>query len=320
MTDQDAVYVGVDVARDKLDIARSDTGEAVNFSNNAEGIAGLLALLEEAGPTLVVIEATGGYERDALHAMLDAGVPAALAQPAHVRHVAKALGVLAKTDAIDARVLVEFARLAGPRLCAKRSANTEELEALVTCRRQLVESRTVHTNQLSHTRSAAAKRSIEAVLGAVREQIKGLDRRIEELIESDDDLSGPDKLLRTIPGVGAVLSATLLAELAELGTLGGAQISALVGVAPYNRDSGRMRGKRAIRGGRASVRSALYMATLTASRCNPVIRAFIERLRAAGKPWKVALVAAMRKLIRYINVMIRDRIEWTDLDVVKKRA
>lgn len=314
------VIVGIDVARDTLDLARSDTGEVVTLANKERGIAELLGVLADARPGLVVIEATGGYERDALDAMLDAGIPVALAHPAHVRHMAGALGVLAKTDAIDARVLIAFGRHAAPRLAEKRSENREELGALVTCRRQLIETRTAQRNQLEQTRSDAARRSLGAVLASVETQIKGLDGEIARLIGSDDDLSGPDRLLRSIPGVGAVLSATLLAELAELGSLAGGQISALVGVAPYNHDSGRMRGRRSVRGGRASVRSALYMAALTASRCNPVIKGFVTRLRGNGKPWKVAIVAAMRKLIRYINVMVRDRIEWSELDVVRKMA
>lgn len=319
-TPKEAPLVGIDVAKYKLDVARSDTGEVVTTTNNAKGIAKLVSQIVELRPRLVVIEATGGYERAALDALLDAGVPVALAQPAHVRHMAKALGVLAKTDAIDARVLIEYARHAAPRLAEKRSKNREELEGLITCRRQLVESRTLHRNQLGVTRSTPARRAIEAVIESIDAEIEGLEERVRTLIESDDDLSTPDKLIRTIPGVGPVLSATLLAELLELGSIGGAQISALVGVAPFNRESGRMKGRRAIRGGRASVRSTLYMAAVTAIRCNPVIRAFADRLKAAGKPSKVVIVAAMHKLIRYINVMIRDRIEWSQLKVVQKLA
>jgi len=271
-------------------------------------------------PGLIVIEATGGYVRPALDALLDAGLPVALAQPAQVRHLAKSLGVLAKTDAIDARVLVTYARHAAPRLAEKRSKNRVELEALVTCRRQLISVRTEQRNQLETTRSGSARRALESVLKAVQSQIDSLDTQIRALIESDDEMNGWDRLLRTVPGVGPVLSATLLAELIELGAVGRAQISALAGVAPYNCDSGRIRGRRAIRGGRPAVRSALYMAAVTAIRCNPVIGAFANRLKETGKPSKVVIVAAMRKLLTYLNAMLRDGLEWSQLKVVQNFA
>lgn len=316
----ESILVGIDVSKDKLDTARSDTGEIVTLANNERGIAKMVDALRAAAPSLIVIEATGGYEQPALEAMLDAGLPVALAQPAHVRHMAKALGILAKTDAIDARVLVTYARHASPRLAEKRSKNRVELEALVTCRRQLIQVRTEQLNRLGSTRAKAARRAVQAVLDAINKQIKDLDEQIRALIESDDDMNRWDRIVRSVPGVGAVVSATLIAELAELGALGRAPISALVGVAPFNRDSGRHRGRRAIRGGRPSVRSALYMAAVTAIRCNPIIRAFAQRLKQAGKPNKVVIVAAMRKLIAIINAMIRDRVEWNQLKVVQKLA
>ena len=219
--------------------------------------------------------------------------------------------------AIDARVLVTFARHAEPRLAEKRSKNRVELEALITCRRQLIKVRTEQRNRLGVTGAVSARGAIEAVLGTIDEQVDGLDVQIRKLIESDDDMNFWDKLIRTVPGVGPILSATLLAELVELGSLGGGQISALAGVAPFNRDSGRMRGTRAIRGGRSSVRSTLYMAAVTAIRCNPVIKIFAERLKAAGKPNKVVIVAAMRKLLTILNAMVRDRLEWSQLKIVQ---
>lgn len=314
------ILVGIDVAKDKLDVARSDDARVVTISNTGEGIAELLALLRTLKPTLVVIEATGGYERPALDAMLDADLPVALAQPAQVRHMAKALGILAKTDAIDARVLVAYARHASPRLAQKRSANRAELEALVTCRRQLIGVRTEQRNRLGVTCAAPARRAIEAVLETLDRQIDALDTQIRALIEDDDDLGRWDRLLRTVPGIGPIASATLLAELLELGAVGRTQISALAGVAPFNRDSGGLRGRRAIRGGRPRVRSVLYMAAVTAIRCNPVIRPFAERLRAKGKPPKVVIVAAMRKLLTILNAMIRDQVEWSQLKIVQKLA
>lgn len=314
------LLIGIDVAKDKLDLARSDRDEILTVANAQAGIEQLVTQLCQWQPTLIVIEATGGYERAALDAMLEAGLPVALAQPAHVRHLAKALGILAKTDAIDAKVLVTYARHAAPRLAEKRSKNRVELEALVTCRRQLIKSRTEQRNRLGVTRAASARKAIQSVLNAIEQQVKQLDQQIRSLIESDNEMNGWDRLLRTVPGVGLVLSTTLLAELIELGAVGRAQISALVGVAPFNRDSGRFKGKRAIRGGRPEVRSALYMAALTAIRCNPVIRLFADRLKAAGKPPKVIIVAAMRKLVTILNAMVRDRLEWSQLKIVQQLA
>lgn len=317
---QDELFIGIDVAKDTLDLARSNADDTTTFSNNVRGIKELLVLLRRVKPALIVIEATGGYEQPALEAMLDADLPVALAQPAHVRHMAKGLGVLAKTDSIDAHILVKFGRHAAPRLAEKRSKHRVELEALITCRRQLIKVRIEQRNRLDVTRFKSASRAIEKVLKTVQDQIDSLDAQIRKIIESDDDLNRWDRLLRTVPGVGAVLSTTLLAELIELGAVGRTQISALVGVAPFNRDSGRFRGKRKIQGGRPAVRSALYMATITAIRCNPVIRAFAQRLKAAGKPPKVAIVAAMRKLITLLNAMMRDQLEWQQLKVVQKMA
>lgn len=324
MNSPQPVLVGIDVAKDKLDMARSDSDEVLTFPNTQKGVADLVERLTDAGPELIAIEATGGYERLALDAMLDAGLPAALAQPRHVRHMAHALGVLAKTDAIDARVLVEFARHARPRLAEKRSKNRAELEALVTCRAQLVKVRTEQRNRLGQTGSAVARRAIEAVLGSIEKQVGDLERRIAELISSDDDLSGPDRIMRSVPGVGPMLSATLLAGLSELGRLTGAQISALAGVAPFNHDSGRMKGRRSSRGGRPFrrpfIRTVLYMATVASIRCNPVIAAFADRLKSAGKPGKVVIVAAMRKLLTILNAMLRDGLLWNQLKIVQNLA
>ena len=314
---ESSILVGIDVAKDKLDVARSDDDRVVTIPNTDRGIAELCAMLRKVKPTLVVIEATGGYERPALDAMLDAELPVALAQPAHVRHLAKALGILAKTDEIDARVLIAYAKHASPRLTRKRSENQAELDALVTCRRQLIKVRTEQRNRLGMTRASSARGAIKAVLETIDQQVEALDTQIRALIESDDEMNGWDKLLRSVPGVGLIVSATLLAEMFELGTVSRTQISALAGVAPFNRDSGRYNGKRAIRGGRPQVRSVLYMAALTAMRCNPIIRRFTDRLKAKGKANKVVIVAAMRKLLTILNAMIRDRLDWNQLKIVQ---
>jgi transposase len=316
------LFVGIDVAQAKLDLARSDSDRTLTFTNDAAGVARLLDSLPRPSPsassvTLVVVEATGGLERRVLDALLDAGLPVALVNPGRVRHFAIGIGVLAKTDPIDARVLLEFARRAEPRLSVKRSANRVELDALVTCRRQLVHVRTEQTNRRGRTASKPALKAIDAVQKTLDKQIADLDRQIRTLIDSDDDFRGIEQLLTSVPGVGAVLSATLLCELAELGGVGRGTVAALVGVAPFNHDSGKMKGKRAIFGGRAGVRSVLYMATVAAIRCNPVIKAFYARLKEAGKPAKLAIVACMRKLLAILNAMIRERLSWSELHLVK---
>jgi transposase len=313
------LFVGIDVAKDKLDLARSDAADAIlTVANDAAGIAEVVATLAAARPAVIVVEATGGLERPLVDALLDAALPVALVNPGHVRHFAKGLGILAKTDAIDAKVLMSFARLAAPRLLQKRSANRAELEALLTCRRQLVHVRTEQTNRRGVTASKAAVRSIDAVLKTLKRQILELDRQIAKLIEGDDDLNHLDRLLRSVPGVGAVLSGTLLCELAEIGTVGRRELSALAGVAPFNDDSGRRdKGKRRIRGGRTSVRCVLYMATIAAMRFNPVIRRFGGRLKQAGKQKKVAIVACMRKLLSILNAMVREGLTWDQLKLVR---
>jgi transposase len=333
MTDSasSSIFVGIDVAKDKFDLARSDSPQILTVANNPDGIRQIVDSLrltkpegkasaaegKASAPAIIVVEATGGLERPVLNALLDADLPVALVNPGQVRHFAKGLGILAKTDAIDARVLVEYARLASPRLAEKRTKNQTELNALVTCRRQLTRTRAEQTNRRGSTSSRAAIKAIDAVLKTVNKQIEDLDKQIRKLIESDDDMDSIDKLLRTVPGVGAVLSSTLLAELNELGRTDRRQISSLVGVAPFNRDSGQSRGKRSIRGGRTDVRSVLYMVTVTALRCNPVIMAFADRLKKNGKFSKVVITACMRKLLGFLNAMIRDRLSWNQLKVAQ---
>jgi transposase len=311
------VFVGIDVAKDKLDLARSDSVELIAVANDGQGIARVVRELTAARPTRIVVESTGGLERPLLEALLDANLPVALVNPARVRHFAIGIGTLAKTDPIDARVLVKFAQLAEPRLAQKRTENQAELDELVTCRRQLTAARTAQANARLTTRSGDAQKSIDAVLKELDKQVELLDRKIRKLIDSDDDFKHLDGLLRSVPGVGPVLSATLLAELRELGTTDRRQITALVGLAPFNHDSGKSTGRRAIRGGRTSVRCVLYMAALAAIRFNPVLSRFADRLRRTGKRAKVIIVACMRKLLALLNAMIRDNLTWTELRVVK---
>jgi len=310
------LFVGIDVSKTTLDAARSDTGQIQQFPNTAAGIRQLVAWIP-AAVTRIVLEATGGLEQPALDALLDARLPVARVNPGKVRHLAKGLGILAKTDAIDACLLMEFARLAEPRLAQKRSEKQAELDALVTCRRQLVAAKTDQTNQFHTTTSPFAKKALRTVLASLEKQIKRLDKQIASIIDSDDDMKNRDGLLRSAPGVGPVLSSAILARLPEAGATDRHQIAALVGVAPFNHDSGTHRGKRAIRGGRADLRSVLYMATQIAIMHNPLIRNMARRLEKTGKLPKVIIVACMRKLVTLLNAMLRENLTWSELDVVK---
>lgn len=311
------VFVGIDVAKDKLDLVRSDAPQPLSFSNDEKGVGQIVQLLRSAAPKAIVVEATGGLERLLVNALLEAQLPVAVVNPNRVRHLAIGLGILAKTDPIDAYVLCRFAQLAEHRLTEKRSTNQIELDALITCRRQLTRARTDQGNCRLSTFSKTARHSIDTILKALDKQIKLLDARIRTLIDSDDEFKHLDRLLRSVPGVGPVLSATLVADLSELGNTDRRRISALVGVAPFNADSGNYNGKRAIRGGRAQVRNVLYMATLAAMRFNPVLKAFSERLKRKGKVAKVIIVACMRKLLTLLNAMLRDNLNWQELNVVK---
>jgi transposase len=310
-------HVGIDVAKDKLDLARSDTQQVLCVSNDPVGFTRVLRALANPAPAIIVVESTGGLERPLIDALLDAGLPVALVNPKQVRYFAKGLGILAKTDAIDAAVLARFAALASPRLCEKRSANQADIDALISCRRQLITTRTAQTNRRGATSNKTALKALDDVIKTLDKQIQRLDQQIKKLIESDDDLNAKSKLLQSVPGVGGVLSASLVAELSELGTTEHRRISALVGVAPFANDSGPHRGKRSIRGGRRDLRCNLYMATMAAMRFNPVIKPFAQRLAKAGKIPKVVIVACMRKLITLLNAMLRDGLRWNQLRVVQ---
>jgi transposase len=315
------LYVGIDVAKDKVDLALGEDDQAIaTFANDAAGINRIVQLMIAARPAMIVIESTGGLERPLLEALLEADLPVALVHPGRVRHFAKAMGLLAKNDRLDARLLARFGRQAAPRLLEKRSKNQTELNDLLLCRRQLTVTRTQQVNRRGATVSKAALKSIDAVLATLDKQIHRLDQRIAELIDADDDFKHLNGLLKQVPGVGPMLSATLTADLRELGEGDRQRVCALVGVAPFDDDSGKVRGKRCIRGGRMDVRNVLYMATLAAMRCNPVIRAFAQRLRSTGKVSKVVIVACMRKLLSLLNAMVRENLPWHELNVVKKLA
>ena len=307
-----AAYVGIDVSKLTLDVAIDGQPHVQRFSNDEPGIAQLIASLGKLRPQLIVLEATGGYERPALRAALDAALPVARVQPGRVRHFAKANGLLAKTDDLDARLLAMYARCLQPAITVKRTESQDELAALLTLRRQLIDARTAHGNQMQAAHSAFVRSTLAKLLRQIGDRIKQLDKKIERLIDDDEDLSGRRDLLLSVPGVGKTTAATLAAQLPELGRIDRARIAALVGVAPFNRDSGNRAGRRSISAGRAAVRCVLYMATLTAMRCNPVIRAFAERLQNAGKMTKVVITACMRKLLTILNAIARDGQPWSD--------
>jgi transposase len=304
------VHVGIDVAKAKLDVCLLPTGQILCASNDDDGIAQIIALLKQQPVALVLLEATGRYERRIASELLDAGFNVAVVNPRQARDFARALGKLAKTDKIDAATLAEFAKLGHARLCEKQPENRALLDDLVTRRRQVTQMMAMEKTRQQIPQDKQTRAMIAKVIRLLEQQREDLDRRIAQLIESDDDWKNKRDLLSSVPGIGTVTASQLVADLPELGKLNRQQIAALVGVAPINRDSGSMRGQRRIFGGRASVRCALYMATFCAMRFNPVIKRFAERLRAAGKPFKVVLVAAMRKLLTILNIMLKENQSW----------
>jgi transposase len=307
-------WVGVDVAKESLDVAwKGESWRRVTVANDRAGLVSLVSQLPPASEARVVVEATGGYERGLVTALVEAGYRTAVVNPRQVRDFAKALGILAKTDRIDAAVLAQFGQQVEPRLLEEDPRQRAELMQLVSRRRQLIDLRTMESNRLEHATARAAEKSIRHVLKLLDKEVVELEAAITKLLESDDDWRGKIALLSSTPGVAQVTSATLVAEVPELGRLNRQAIAALVGVAPFNDDSGRYRGQRRVAGGRASVRRVLYMAALSARRCNPTIRAFAERLAAQGKRPKVIITACMRKLLVILNAMIKQNTTWKNL-------
>lgn len=305
------ISVGIDVSKAQLDVEIRPSGEKQSFANDKVGIKALVKWLAKIAPTLIVLEATGGYERQVTRALVSADLPAVVVNPRQVRDFAKATGQLAKTDSIDAGVLAQFAEVIRPALRPLPDAVTLELRALTSRRRQLLEMIAAENNRLEMT-SKAVRKSIHAHIGHLEQALERINQELDRAIEQSPIWKENEDLLRSAKGIGPVTSRTLLAELPELGTLDRKQIAALVGVAPFNRDSGSLKGRRSIWGGRAPVRGALYMATLVATRHNPVIRDFYNRLIAKGKLFKVALVACMRKLLTILNSMIKHKTRWSN--------
>lgn len=304
-----ACCIGIDVSQAQLDLQMEPEGPALRTPNTEAGIAHLILHLQPLQPALIVLEATGGLELPLVRALADAQLPVVVVNPRQVRAFAKALGLLAKTDALDARVLARFAAAVRPTVRALPDAATEELRALLARRRQVLEMLTAERQRQSRSPRRLQKRIAAHIVWLTRELAR-VDADLDEAIRQSPVWREQEDLLQSVPGIGPVVTRTLLGDLPELGTLNRKQIAALVGVAPFNRDSGTLRGTRTIWSGRASVRAALYMAAVVAARYNPVIRAFYRRLCAAGKAKKVALVACMRKLLTIVNAMLRQKRPW----------
>jgi transposase len=308
------LFVGIDVAKATLDIAVRPTAETWSAPNDATGIDALVTRLEALAPTLIVLEATGGYQGPLVAALAAAALPVVVVNPRHIRAFAQAVGILAKTDRLDAGVIAHFAEAVKPAPRALPDAQTQELRALLGRRRQLVEMVSAERARLD-TAPPGIQEAIQAHLAWLSDQITRLDAALTRASQAHPEWQVKDDVLQSIPGVGPVLARTMLAQVPELGTLGAKPLAALIGVAPFNRDSGTLRGRRTVYGGRAEVRAVLYMGALVATRHNPVLKAFYERLRAAGKAKKVALTACMHKLLTIMNAMVRDLKRWQPREV-----
>jgi transposase len=306
----ESVFVGIDVSKDQLDIALRPGEVRFRESNNDSGIQALIARLLSLKPQLILLEASGGYEILAAAFLRQAGLPAHIINPRQVREFARSTGKLAKTDKIDAAVLAHFAEALKPDLRPWPDEQQQELAALMSRRRQLVEMLVMEKNRLAMTFSPRVRRSLQTNLQSLKEQLQELEQDLDDFIRQSPIWLEKDQLLQSVPGIGPLTSQSLLAWVPELGTLNRRKIAALVGLAPFNRDSGQMRGKRTVWGGRARVRPPLYMATLAACRVNPAIRAFYLRLLAAGKSKKLALTACMRKLLTILNAILKQQQPW----------
>lgn len=310
---EEQVFVGIDVSKQRLDVGSYPALSSQSWGNDEAGCGAVVTYLETMQPALVVVEATGGMESLLVAELALREMPVAVVNPRQVRDFAKAIGVLAKTDKVDAQVLARFAQAVRPALRPLPNADTVELAALLARRRQLVEMLSAEGNRLAGAAPRIATK-IRRHIAWLQKQLDETDHDLDQMIRNSPLWQHKAELLTSVPGMGRVTAITLLAQLPEIGTLSRRAISGLVGVCPYSRESGSMRGRRAIWGGRATVRAALYMAALVASRHNPVIRAFYQKLVAAGKLKKVALVACMRKLLVILNAMIRHNQPWrTDL-------
>ena len=304
------IFVGIDVAKDRLDVHLRPSVEAFAVARDGKGLEELTDRLGGRDVALVVLEATGGFEVTAAAALCAAGLPLAVVNPRQIRDFARATGRLAKTDALDAEVIAHFAEAVHPEPRPVPDDQARALAELVARRRQIVGMMTAERSRRKRLASRRTIKSVDRVLATLRRELSDLETELGNAVRKSPAWRQTEDLLKTVPGVGDATARTLIAGLPELGTLGRRQIAALVGVAPFNRDSGKTRGRRTVWGGRANVRATLYMAALVASRHNPVLKAFYQRLIADGKLKKVALTAVMRKLLTILNAIIRDRTPW----------
>lgn len=309
-------FVGIDVAKAHLDVAFKDETGCTRYANDDAGISKLVEDLKSREVALVVLEATGGYQRQVLSELLAVGLPGVAVNPRQVRDFAKALGKLEKTDEIDAKILALFAASIRPTSRPAVDDTTQEFQALLARRRQLMEMLVAEKNRLHQRSTKVVSRSIEAHIDWLKKQVRDTDKDLENRLRDSPAWNPRVEVLESEPGVGRITSMTLLSELPELGTLNRKQIAKLSGLAPLNRDSGTRRGQRSIWGGRATVRTTLYMATLVATRFNPTIKTFYARLLGRGKAKKVALIAAMRKLLTILNAKLRDHARGTNRNLL----
>jgi transposase len=310
MHEAEDVVVGIDVAKAALDVAVRPQGEERHLANDAAGIAEIVGWLRALNPDVIVVEATGGYEAPLVAELGSASLPVAVVNPRQVRDFARATGRLAKTDRLDAQTLAHFGQAVRPTPRPLPDEAAQALAVLVERRRQVVAMRTAEENRLGATRVALVRARIQAHLAWLAADLGEIDEDLRQRLRASPLWREQDDLLQSVPGIGPIVSLTLLAELPELGRLSHGQIAALVGGAPPSRDSGTLRGRRAVWGGRAAVRTVLYMGTLRATRCNPAIQPFYERLLAAGKAKKVALVACMHKLLTILNALVKHQAHW----------
>jgi transposase len=304
------MFVGIDVAKDRLDVHLRPGGEAFAIARDSAGIEALCARLSTLNPELIVLEATGGFETVVAAALAAAGLPLAVVNPRQIRDFARATGRLAKTDPLDAAVIAHFAEAVRPQVRPVASAEARALGELVARRRQLIEMMIAERNRRRLLTTKRLIKGIDRILAALQAQLSELEQDIDDAIRGTPAWREKEDLLISVPSIGQKIARTLIAELPELGSLGRREIAALVGVAPFNRDSGQWRGRRSIAGGRAVVRSALYMSVLVSIRRNLPLATTYRRLCAAGKPPKVAIVACMRKLATILNAILRDKTPW----------
>jgi transposase len=302
-------FVGIDVAKDSMEVTVNEGKEHWEYANDEYGLAKLLAKMKRLAPALIVMESTGGYEITIAAELQSHKYPVAVVNPRHIRDFARSVGILAKTDILDARVIARFAATVKPTPRNLPTANNQKLGAILMRRRQVIAMLTAEKNRL-HQADMAVKTRIEEHVAWLKKELDDINKELKRFIEDNLEWKEKNDIIQSVPGVGPNLATTLMADFPELGKLNRKQIAALGGVAPFNRDSGTLRGKRSIWGGRDSVRTATYMSTFVAIRYNPVLKSYFLRLRDAGKPYKVAIVACMRKLLCILNAMLKNRTFW----------